>query len=111
MVGRDTMGLNIDPRDPSVMYASAHPSPAEFGDKPRVSGFLISRDRGLSWEPVSLEGQADFHILSMSPSDPKVFYMSGIYFGTEERPDLLYVSRGQGRTWESIDTALPKILG
>ena len=110
-VGRDTMGLNIDGRNSSVMYAGAHPSPLEaVAGKPRVSGFLVSRDRGQSWETVSLEGQADFHILSMSRSDPKVFYMSGIFVDDEERPDLLYVSRDGGQTWKPVATGLPRIL-
>ena len=66
-VGRDTMGLNIDRRNPLVMYSGAHPNVSELAaGKPRHSGLLVSRDQGKSWQPVALEGQVDFHAFHRS---------------------------------------------
>ena len=109
-VGRDTMGLNIDRRNPLIMYSGAHPNVSELAaGKPRHSGLLVSRDQGKSWQPVALEGQVDFHALAMSQADPAIFYMSGIYVDGEERPGLLYVSPDSGGTWEAVDTGLQRI--
>jgi mono/diheme cytochrome c family protein len=90
----DLMSFAADPKDPNTFYASGHPPGG--GNL----GFLVSRDRGQSWERLSAgaSGPVDFHAMDVSRADPKVIY--GIYKG-------LQVSRDGGRSWR-IAGGLPK---
>jgi photosystem II stability/assembly factor-like uncharacterized protein len=84
---QDFMGFTPHPTDPSVLYASGHPS--NGGNL----GFLMSIDGGANWTQVSpgADGPVDFHQMDVSPADPQVIY--GVYGG-------LQVSRDGGETWE-----------
>lgn len=65
-VGTDTIDLmGFTPTaDPKVFYASGHPGP---GSKlPNPVGLIRSTDAGKTWEPVSRQGQSDFHALSVT---------------------------------------------
>lgn len=83
---QDFMGFTPHPTDPSVLYASGHPS--NGGNL----GFLMSADGGATWTQVSpgLNGPVDFHQMDVSPANPNVIY--GVYGGIQ-------VSRDGGKTW------------
>lgn len=72
----DVMGLTTSG---ALSYASGHPGPeasATFSG-PNL-GLLASSDYADSWEVVSLAGEADFHDLSASASDPyRVYGLEG----------------------------------
>jgi photosystem II stability/assembly factor-like uncharacterized protein len=87
----DFMAFAADPGDPDRLYASGHPPGG--GNL----GFLASRDRGVTWQPVSegAGGPVDFHAMTVSSAEPKVIY--GLYKG-------LQVSRDGGRTWRVVGT-------
>lgn len=89
---QDFMGFTPHPTDPSVLYASGHPS--NGGNL----GFLISLDGGASWTQVStgLDGPVDFHQMDVSPADPQVIY--GVY-------GSIQVSRDGGKTWAAAGAA------
>jgi photosystem II stability/assembly factor-like uncharacterized protein len=83
---QDFMGFTPHPTDPSILYASGHPSTG--GNL----GFLMSADGGANWTQISpgLDGPVDFHQMDVSPADPQVIY--GVYKGIQ-------VSRDGGKTW------------
>ena len=56
---QDTMGFTITGR--GRFLGSGHPEPGEPG--PANLGLIESRDAGISWKPVSLAGEVDFHVL------------------------------------------------
>ena len=56
---QDTMGFAIV--DADRFLGSGHPDLRE--DLPPLLGLIESTDEGRSWEPVSLLGEADFHVL------------------------------------------------
>ena len=56
---QDTMGFTVV--GPDRFLASGHPPPGESA--PPHLGLIESSDAGQSWEPVSLQGDADFHVL------------------------------------------------
>jgi photosystem II stability/assembly factor-like uncharacterized protein len=83
---QDFMGFTPHPTDPSVLYASGHPSGG--GNL----GFVMSIDGGATWTQLSpgVDGPVDFHQMDVSPADPRVIY--GVY-------GSLQVSRDGGNTW------------
>lgn len=56
---QDTMGFTVV--GPGHFLGSGHPDPRE--DKPGLLGLIESTDGGQTWRSLSLEGEADFHIL------------------------------------------------
>jgi photosystem II stability/assembly factor-like uncharacterized protein len=94
---QDFMGFTPHPTDPSVLYASGHPSSG--GNL----GFLLSADGGASWTQVSpgLDGPVDFHQMDVSPADPEVIY--GNYRGIQ-------VSRDGGKSWSMAGPAPDGII-
>ncbi|HWG90194.1 MAG TPA: YCF48-related protein, partial [Candidatus Thermoplasmatota archaeon] len=60
-------------------------------------GVRESRDGGLTWTTVGLDGQVDFHAMTVSRADP-----SRLYGHFSER---VYRSSDGGRTWEVVSTA------
>lgn len=56
---QDLMGFSV--AGPGRFVASGHPGPGQQAP-PRL-GLLESRDQGRSWKPLSLSGEADFHVL------------------------------------------------
>jgi hypothetical protein len=89
----DFMGFGHHPDQPNTMYSSGHPAPGS--DLPNPIGFMRSEDGGVSWEPVSLQGQVDFHVMSISAADPNV-----IYGWNASGQAGLYRSSDGGRTWD-----------
>lgn len=89
----DFMGLGHDPDQRDTMYSSGHPAPGS--DLPNPIGFMRSDDGGVSWEPVSLQGQVDFHVMGIGAADPNV-----IYGWNASGEAGLYRSTDGGRTWD-----------
>jgi photosystem II stability/assembly factor-like uncharacterized protein len=85
----DLMSFALHPEDPDVFYASGHPPGG--GNL----GFLVSRDRGWTWRPLStgVDGPVDYHAMDVSHADPQVIY--GMYKG-------LQASHDGGKTWRQV---------
>lgn len=81
---QDLMGFSV--AGPDRFVASGHPGQGQ--DAPPRLGLLESRDRGRSWSTLSLEGEADFHLLRASGD--------ALYAFDGE----LRASEDGGRTWE-----------
>lgn len=90
----DLMGLAV--AGPGRLLASGHPD-LRTG-LPVLLGLVESRDGGESWQPVSLLGEADFHVLRAS--GPRIYAADGV------RP-LLRLSTDEGSTWHSLRTPAP----
>lgn len=88
----DHMGFLVHPRQPGVLLTSGHPGPRDR--RPNPLGVEVSRDGGLSWQPLALAGEADFHAAAQSLSDPQVIYGWNVTGRTG-----LYRTRDGGRTW------------
>jgi hypothetical protein len=83
---QDMMGFTVI--GPDRFLGSGHPAPGQSG--PPHLGLVESADAGLSWDSVSLQGEADFHVLRASGS--RVYGFNGL----DRR---LMVSSDAGRTW------------
>lgn len=92
---QDTMGFTLV--GPDLFYGSGHPD-ARDGLPPHL-GLIRSADRGRTWTPVSLLGQADFHVLRARGTTIYGFDMIG---------QKLLASRDSGRTWSELRA--PKAL-
>ena len=88
-ISDDLMGFAPHPNDPSVFFASGHPSPG--GNL----GVLKSVDGGKTWNKLSdgASGPVDFHAMAISPADPNVM------FGANKD---LQVSSDGGKNWEIV---------
>lgn len=83
---QDTMGFAVVGED--RFLGSGHP---DFRtDLPPLLGLIESTDRGRSWEPISLLGEADFHVLRSAGE---------VVYGYDASNDRLLVSSDAGRTW------------
>lgn len=60
----DLMGFAV--AAPGRYLASGHPGPGV--DLPQPVGLIESLDQGQSWQPLSRQGQSDFHALTASPA-------------------------------------------
>ena len=60
----DLMGFAV--AAPGRYLASGHPGPGV--DLPEPVGLIESVDQGQSWQPLSRQGQSDFHALTASPA-------------------------------------------
>ena len=58
----DLMGFS--PAGNDHFYASGHPGPGS--DLPNPAGLIHSTDGGKTWEPLSRQGESDFHALTMT---------------------------------------------
>jgi hypothetical protein len=87
---QDTMGFTIV--GPDRFLGSGHPDPEAMREQnlPPNLGLIESMDGGRTWTPISLLGQADFHVLR---SDGTRVY------GFDSTNGRLLVSRDSGRTW------------
>lgn len=86
---QDTMAFTVT--GPNTFLASGHPDLRE--DLPPHLGLIESTDAGETWEPVSLEGEADFHALEVI-GNRIVGYdaVSGQLMTTSDR-----------QTWQTLD--------
>jgi hypothetical protein len=87
---QDTMGFTIV--GPNRFLGSGHPDINEAREKglPPLLGLIESRDAGLTWQPISLLGEADFHVLRS---------VGERVFGYDATNRRLLLSRDAGRTW------------
>ena len=91
---QDTMGFSVI--GPNRFLGSGHP---DFRtDLPPLLGLIESSDSGRSWEPISLLGQADFHVLRSAGSR---------VYGYDASNDRLLASEDAGRTWETVERPVP----
>jgi hypothetical protein len=82
---QDTMGFTVV--GPDHFLGSGHP---DNFDQPPLLGLIESFDRGATWKPISLVGQADFHVLRASGRH---------VFGYDVSRRRLLVSVDGGATW------------
>ena len=86
---QDTMGFTVVGRD--HFLGSGHPDPR--ADLPPHLGLIESTDGGRTWEPVSLLGEADLHVLR---ADGRRVLAYDVVSG------LLLRSADGGRTWRGL---------
>jgi hypothetical protein len=91
---QDFMGFAVAGRD--RLLASGHP--AEGQDLPGVVGLIESRDGGRTWQPVSLLGEADFHVLRAAGE--RVYGFDGV-------SGRFLASTDGGRTWQERELPAP----
>lgn len=91
----DFMGFSAHPGDEGLFYSSGHPAPGSGLRNP--VGFMVSTDAGVTWSPRSLEGEVDFHAMTVAPSDGDVVYG---WNGAGQAG--LYVSTDAGSSWNTI---------
>ena len=92
---QDTMGFTVV--GPRRYLGSGHPDLRD--ELPPLLGLIRSTDGGKSWKPVSLLGEADFHVLRAS--GPRVL-------GINATDGRLLVSSDAGETWRR--STLPEPL-
>ena len=97
---QDTMGFSVV--GPNQFLGSGHPDGRE--ELPPFLGLIRSADGGSSWEPVSLLGKRDFHVLEAAGER---VYGFGSDFDTREQGFL--ISRDRGRSWSKRDVPEPLI--
>jgi hypothetical protein len=83
---QDTMGFTVI--GPDAFLGSGHPDLRE--SLPPLLGLIRSDDAGRSWQPVSLLGEADFHVLRTEGTR---------IYGVNATDGRLMVSSDGGRTW------------
>lgn len=91
---QDTMGFTVVGED--RFLGSGHPDLRT--DLPPLLGLIESTDRGRSWEPISLLGEADFHVLRSAGE---------VVYGYDSSNDRLMVSTDAGRRWEEVERPAP----
>jgi len=84
---QDIMGFTVV--GPDSFLGSGHPDPRD--DLPPLLGLIRSDDAGRSWEPVSLLGQADFHVLRAAAQH---------VYGVNSAEGALLASDDSGRSWQ-----------
>jgi photosystem II stability/assembly factor-like uncharacterized protein len=96
---QDTMGFTV--AGPNYFFGSGHPDAAALQEgTPPLLGLIKSTDAGKSWQPVSLLGEADFHVLR--------FTAERVY-GYDASNDRLLVSADEGKNWNELDVPRPLI--
>lgn len=93
---QDTMGFTIV--GPNRFLGSGHPDLRD--DLPPLLGLIESTDSGESWRPISLLGEADFHVLR---------FVGERVYGYDASNDRLLVSADRGRTWNELEKPGPLI--
>jgi hypothetical protein len=96
---QDTMGFTVI--GPDRFLASGHPDGRE--GLPAFLGLIESTDAGRSWEPLSLQGEMDFHVLEAA--GPRIY---GFGADWETRGERLLVSDDRGRSWH--ERPAPEVL-
>lgn len=87
----DVMGLT---RTGDRWLASGHPGPGMDG--PGNLGLVASDDGGVTWQPVSLSGEVDFHRLTAA---------GDVVIGLPAHDGRLLRSEDGGQTWDDLGTA------
>ena len=97
---QDTMGFTIV--GPNRFLGSGHPDVREAREKglPSLLGLIESTDEGESWQPISLSGEADFHVLR---------FAGARVYGYDASNDRLLVSGDRGRTWNELEKPGPLV--
>ena len=88
---QDTMGFTVT--GPDTFLGSGHPDGRD--GLPPFLGLIRSTDAGRTWEPVSLLGERDFHVLEAA--GPRIY---GYGSDFDSRQAGLLVSADGGRTWQ-----------
>jgi hypothetical protein len=88
---QDTMGFSVVGRN--RFLGSGHPDPRDRS-LPPLLGLIESTDGGETWKPVSLLGEADFHVLRSAGRH---------VYGYDASHDRLLASADRGRTWKELD--------
>jgi hypothetical protein len=91
---QDTMGFTVV--GPDRFLGSGHPG--QFDNAVNPLGLISSRDAGQSWENVSLEGQADFHVLR---------FAEGRVYGYDAGNGRLMASADRGGSWTELAAPAP----
>ena len=84
---QDTMGFTV--AGPGYLLGSGHPDLRD--DLPPLLGLIESRDAGETWQPVSLFGEVDFHVLRADGRH---------VVGYDATSGRILVSMDDGRTWK-----------
>jgi len=84
---QDTMGFTVV--GPDRFLGSGHPDARE--DLPPLLGLIRSGNGGRDWDPVSLLGEADFHVLRAQGSH---------VYGVDSQSGALLVSSDDGADWQ-----------
>jgi hypothetical protein len=92
---QDTMGFTVV--GPNRFLGSGHP---DTRDLPPLLGLIESTDAGKTWTPVSLLGEADFHVLRS---------MGNRIYGYDASNDRLLVSADAGRKWQERQRPAPLV--
>lgn len=93
---RDDMnGFVHSAAEPGTMYTSGRP--AQGSRRPNPLGLRVSRDWGETWTDLSLAGEVNFHVLAVSPANPRYIY------GWDGA--LFYQSDDAGRSWQTRSPA------
>ena len=92
---QDTMGFSIV--GPNRFLGSGHPDAREQ-ELPPLLGLIESTDAGGTWKPISLLGDADFHVLRSTGS---------YVYGYDASNDRLLASEDAGRSWDEHDKPAP----
>ena len=87
---QDTMGFSIV--GPNRFLGSGHPDAREQ-ELPPLLGLIESGDAGETWKPISLLGEADFHVLRST--GPYVY-------GYDASNDRLLASTDDGQSWKEL---------
>ncbi len=97
---QDTMGFAIV--GPNRFLGSGHPDLDEAREKnlPPLLGLIESTDSGETWQPISLLGEADFHVLRFSGRQ---------VYGYDATNDRLLVSADRGRNWKELEIPGPLV--
>jgi hypothetical protein len=88
---QDTMGFSIV--GPNRFLGSGHPDARER-TLPPLLGLIESSDAGKTWTPISLLGEADFHVLRAAGTR---------VYGYDASNDRLLASANDGRKWKELD--------
>lgn len=91
---QDTMGFTVV--DEERFLGSGHPDLRT--DLPPLLGLIESTDQGRTWTPISLLGDADFHVLRS---------VAERVYGYDATGDRLMVSQDAGRTWSEVERPAP----
>lgn len=93
---QDTMGFSLVRGD--FFYGSGHPDARE-GLPPHL-GLIKSTDRGRSWQPVSLTGEADLHVLRTQ---------GRFIYGVDAATNRFLASEDRGGTWRASTLQRPYV--